>query len=98
MSYVSLEDIVPILRLMVERPNERRTPKPGDLEGKYSRWFDGGAMKGGHTGTGLRFAFLDGSRAWRRGSGKRIDIDLADGRSVQVTIEAQEDVTQAQRR
>jgi hypothetical protein len=43
-------------------PNLRSTPKPGDLDGKFDRWFDGGALK---VVTGWNeYHFADGTLAY----------------------------------
>jgi hypothetical protein len=37
--------VADILRCIAETPNRRERPDPGDLEGSFDFWFDGGAGK-----------------------------------------------------
>lgn len=58
---VFLDDIARILSLIHAPPNLRQQPRPGDIEGDFDEWFDGGARQfvTGHT----QYQFSDGSSA-----------------------------------
>ena len=55
------EQVARILQLIATVPNRREVEQPGDLEGDYNFWFDGGAIEL-ITGT-TRFVFQDGTIA-----------------------------------
>lgn len=55
------EQVARILQLIATVPNRREVEQPGDLEGDYDFWFDGGAIEL-ITGT-TRFVFQDGTIA-----------------------------------
>lgn len=81
---VDEEQVITILAAIVDPPNRRDDPLPGDLEGDFDFWFDGGACVG-HTGT-QHFVFSDGTRvvsvfpaAWLH-----IIVEFADGRIVEI--------------
>jgi len=83
-----------VLRCMADPPNVRDLPGPGDIDGPYEFWFDGGAGIN-ITGGGTRYFFTDGSKAWV-GSGLPIDgrpssfsatVTLAGGKSLSITEE-----------
>lgn len=78
-----LENVVHILRLMKERPNERNQPLAEDLQGFFTTWFDGGAVceiEGISS-----YTFTDGSKAMRHIVGYfYITITLADGTKISV--------------
>src|SRR5262245_3869205 len=78
-----LEDIARILRLINEKPNKRSQPRPDDLQGFYTSWFDGGAV---NEATGYtRYKFADGSEAMEHVPGYfYITITLADGTNITV--------------
>ena len=59
---VGLETVARVLNLIVRPPNKRTSPEPGDLEGNYDYWFDGGACRF-DTGS-TRYDFSDGTVAW----------------------------------
>ena len=42
---VDLSSVLQRLSTVDSPPNLRSTPRPGDLHGKFDRWFDGGALK-----------------------------------------------------
>lgn len=55
-----LESIARMLSLMAAQPNLRSQPLPSDRPGRFTQWFDGGAV---NTVTGYTvFEFNDGSR------------------------------------
>lgn len=56
-----LENVSHILKLITEKPNERNKPRPDDLQGSYTSWFDGGAVNQ-YTGFTI-YDFADGSKA-----------------------------------
>ena len=76
-----------ILELMSTQPNARPIPKPGDIEGNFDTWFDGGAVK--HDTGITTYRFADGSVAttsemtfvWH------VAIGLPDGRRIRVSEE-----------
>jgi len=83
-----LEDVVRILRLINERPNERFQPNSDDLQGYFTSWFDGGAVSEatGHT----FYKFADSSKAMVHVLGYfYITITLADGTKISVIEETQ---------
>jgi hypothetical protein len=51
-----------ILGLIENPPNRRTRPLPGDPEGHYDFWFDGGAATL-HTGGGTHYEFAGGASA-----------------------------------
>ncbi len=58
--WIDPKDLVRILALVSEQPNQRSKPLPGDLEGDYDQWFDGGAVT---MQTGLTiFKLMDGTK------------------------------------
>ena len=58
---VSLSDVIRILALIAQPPNQRDRPVDGDLLGDYSFWFDGGACQ---FITGMtHYEFADGTTA-----------------------------------
>lgn len=79
-----VESVARILELIRRPPNLRREPRPGDLEGDFDQWFDGGAIKGVTGSTYYHFA--DGSRATVPVTVQpRVTIVFPDGWSVSVT-------------
>ncbi|RJP19937.1 MAG: hypothetical protein C4520_11930 [Candidatus Abyssobacteria bacterium SURF_5] len=58
---INLRDVANILFLIAERPNMRNRPLPGDIDGDFDYWFDGGAVRG-VTGT-TSYEFIDGTEA-----------------------------------
>ena len=53
--------VAEILQWIATEPNRRETPLPGDVEGVFDFWFDGGA---GRTETGyVEYRFTNGARA-----------------------------------
>jgi hypothetical protein len=56
-----LEEVTRILTLIRTQPSARRAPLPGDLEGRFDVWFDGGAVK--HDTGESRYRFADGASA-----------------------------------
>jgi hypothetical protein len=72
-----------IHRLRAEAPNRRAAPGPGDLEGDYDFWFDGGACRL-VTGVTLH-EFADGSRTHQLViPALELAVEFPDGRSVRV--------------
>ena len=41
----TLVDIAHVMQVVGSTPNLRDAPAPGDLEGQFDRWFDGGAVR-----------------------------------------------------
>lgn len=79
---VSEAELAQVLNVLARPPNFRHHPRPDDLKGDYSAWFDGGAMRE-HTGT-RSFHLADGTTAvvgsplpWLA-----LQIDFPDGRKV----------------
>lgn len=60
-SRIKEDQVARILQLIATVPNRREVRQPGDLEGVYDFWFDGGAIEL-ITGT-TRFVFQDGTVA-----------------------------------
>jgi hypothetical protein len=58
-----LGPLAQVLRCMSDPPNLRASPGPGDVDGPYEFWFDGGAGIN-ITGGGTRYVFTDGGEAW----------------------------------
>jgi hypothetical protein len=56
-------EVVRILNLMASTPNRREAPIDGDIEGNFSYWFDGGAVRY-ETGPTL-FQLMDGTKIWQ---------------------------------
>ena len=52
-----------MLRCIADPPGVHQDPRPGDMEGPFEFWFDGGAGIG-ITGGGWRYAFQNGGEAW----------------------------------
>ncbi len=61
MGRVSEETVSRILWSIHAPPNRRDRPRPGDVPGEYSFWFDGGACQV-ITGS-TRYVFADGTTA-----------------------------------
>jgi len=78
--------IADMLTTMSDLPNPRRQPVPGDLEGDFTMWFDGGAVR--HD-TGLsRFVFADGTTAVTGTSlAFSVTVRFADGMAIRVVQE-----------
>lgn len=81
------EQIIHVLGLMLNQPNRREQPLPGDLDGFYSFWFDGGAALM-NTGGGTHYSFSDGTTShqpysWEPGY-PEISIKFADGGVVKI--------------
>lgn len=83
-----LRRIAQILSLVANPPGRRDRRQPGDREGPYQFWFDGGA--GAEiTGGATQYSFADGALAWdgvALGSG--VDIRLVDGCRVHIAIDS----------
>ncbi len=58
---VSPAEVARVLQLVASRPNLRRRRRPGDIDGPFDEWFDGGAVRPITGGT--VFQFGDGTRA-----------------------------------
>lgn len=82
---VGIDDLARILRLIAEEPNARRFPRPGDIEGKFDQWFDGGARLA-HTGGRTFYDFANGDRACVDNpfGGSSILVILKDGRRAKI--------------
>ena len=82
---LSEEAVAHILTLIATTPNRRTKPLPGDPEGRYDFWFDGGACE---FITGWNeYVFCDGTVA-QVGSctaALSVSIRFADGRQVVVS-------------
>ena len=77
------EQVARILQLIATVPNRSEVRGPGDLEGDYDFWFDGGAIQL-ITGT-TRFVFQDGTIAEVAVVPTlSLHIDFRDGRVVEV--------------
>lgn len=76
-----LSALVHVLSLVARAPR-RTEPRPGDIEGDYDAWFDGGAMS--HDTDFNRFHFADGAEAWLGTSSSRLHggVRLASGEVV----------------
>lgn len=57
-----LDEVARILGLAALMPGRRDRPRPGDLEGPYDVWFDGGACR--YLTSLNQFDFADGASAW----------------------------------
>ncbi|MCC7011689.1 MAG: hypothetical protein IT454_03920 [Planctomycetes bacterium] len=77
------DEILAVLARIKALPNRRERPKPGDLEGDFDLWFDGGAVK---VLTGVSHChFADGTRVHTFGPlYLNLRIEFADGRAVEV--------------
>lgn len=54
-------DVAAALRTIAAPPDARSRPRPGDLDGEYDQWFDGGAIR---IGTGVTtYVFASGVQA-----------------------------------
>ena len=87
---VSEGDVGRILQLIADAPNSRERPIPGDLNGSFDFWFDGGAalIITGWT----EYYFADGTRATVGGSSLlSVAIKLPDGSCVSVRQIGKED-------
>jgi hypothetical protein len=72
-----------VLRLIAEKPNARSAPTPGDVEGEFDVWFDGGAVRV-HTGYEV-FRFADGTKAIQSAlPWLEVGIRFADGRQISI--------------
>jgi hypothetical protein len=60
---VTIPEVVQVLELIEKLPNRRAYPLPGDLQGDFDAWFDGGALRC-ITGTN-HYELLDGTKASR---------------------------------
>lgn len=58
---VSEQELARILELIAQQANRRDRAIPGDVEGQFDYWFDGGACRV-QTGS-VEFEFLDGTAA-----------------------------------
>jgi hypothetical protein len=76
-----------VLGAMADPPGRRERPRPGDLEGTYDFWFDGGAAVG-ITARGMLYDFVDGTRAWQSGLFDEcsVQIEFRDGCEVKVSL------------
>ena len=57
-----LDEVARLLRLVADMPDRRDRPRPGDLEGPYDVWFDGGACR--YLTSLNSFDFVGGGSAW----------------------------------
>ena len=87
----SLDAVARILRLVAEMPCRRDRPTPGDLQGSYDVWFDGGACR--YLTSVNAFDFVDGSSAWLSTVSPRLKggLTLASGESVSFSQDAPRD-------
>lgn len=86
-SRVGIDEVIRILGLIAGQPNARRFPRPGDIEGNYDQWFDGGAWRA-NTGGPTEFHFAGGDRASVDPpfGGRAIRIVLKDGRKAKIDL------------
>jgi hypothetical protein len=71
---VTEAEIARVLQLIATRANARRRRRPGDLDGPFDQWFDGGAVRAG-----------DGETIYQLGDGTRVRV--ADDPRLAITIE-----------
>lgn len=78
----SLDEVARILRLVAEMPGRRDRPRPGDLDGPYDVWFDGGGCR--YLTSLNAFNFADGSSAWLSTLSLRLKggLTLASGETI----------------
>ena len=55
----NIADVARILNLINNPPNQRDHPTTSDLQGDYTKWFDGGAIRV-DTGS-TKYLFMDGT-------------------------------------
>lgn len=82
-------EVARILGTIAAPPNLRSHPIPGDLSGRFDKWFDGGAVR---IDTGVcTYQFADGTKVWVGAPlpWLSVTISFPDGR--QVRIEQQRD-------
>ena len=79
--------VAEILQWIATTPNKRGKPIPGDVQGDFDYWFDGGAFK---VGTGyVEYQFTNGARAGVADPtpGLSVGITFANGCRVRVQQE-----------
>lgn len=85
---VSISDVARILSIIDDPPNPREKPLSGDLEGRFSQWFDGGAVR---NDTGVNYyQFLDGTEAFL-GIRRRLSLLICFPNGVRIRIYDEED-------
>lgn len=85
MRRVGEDEVARILSVVAAPPNRRARPLPHDLQGDYTYWFDGGAVRQ-DTGSESWF-FADGATAWRAWPAPQalsMSVRLPDGRTFTV--------------
>lgn len=83
---VPIEKVLEILQIINHPPNIREQPLPGDLEGEFDYWFDGGAIQyvTGYT----IYRFKDGTEAtWYVVPKLSLSIEFANGMKVGIVQE-----------
>jgi hypothetical protein len=81
-----LPRIAHVLSVISDPPGRRERPQPGDLEGGYEFWFDGGASIH-HTGPHRQYDFVDGTTAWESTKyGFGIRIRFPDGSEITISL------------
>jgi len=81
---VTIAEVARLLQIMASRPNLRRRRRPGDLDGPFDAWFDGGAARTTEGVTAYQFG--DGTRA-RVAETPRLSITVELGDGSVVTVE-----------
>lgn len=77
-----LEDVARVLSLVARMPGRSEKPRPGDLEGAFDVWFDGGACR--FVTDYNEYCLADGAMAWLSTSSPRLSgaVRLATGETV----------------
>jgi hypothetical protein len=84
---LDLPTITRLLSSIVARPDWRRAPRAGDLQGTFDGWFNDGAVR---EVTGwTEYHFVDGTLVVVPGSSARVDIQLPAGGYVSITCQSE---------